>query len=303
MERDDIEALREKISCGAVLERGGWRVDLKESTRRAVKYRREAEIIIVIHDGKGWFDPLSDRKGDIFDLLRHIEGLGFQSALKVASDLIGWRVAGSIGSHPECNPKPRSSTETPAARWAARAMPEAGSRTLLYLSKTRCLPPAIVAKAVADGWLRSGPYGSAWFAHREARVVVGWEERGEGWRGFATGGTKSLFRFGSKAPTRVCVTESAIDALSLAAIEGLRQDTLYASTAGGWSPRTQAAVSALSRPDRKLVAATDRDSQGEAFADKLRAIAGAKGCDFYRLRPRANDWNDDLGGVRDQWSS
>ena len=36
-------------------------IDVAESTRKAVKYRRgEGEIVIVVHDGRGWFDPLSE---------------------------------------------------------------------------------------------------------------------------------------------------------------------------------------------------------------------------------------------------
>ncbi len=58
MEKAELEELRGKVACGAVLETAGFAVDLKESTRRAVKYRRGDEIIIVIHDGQGWFDPL-----------------------------------------------------------------------------------------------------------------------------------------------------------------------------------------------------------------------------------------------------
>lgn len=51
MDRQEIEELRAKVSCGAVLEADGWKIDIKESTRRAVKYRRvDGEIIIVIVD-------------------------------------------------------------------------------------------------------------------------------------------------------------------------------------------------------------------------------------------------------------
>ncbi|WP_438503281.1 DUF3991 domain-containing protein, partial [Bradyrhizobium campsiandrae] len=36
-----------------------------------------------------------------------------------------------------------------------------------------------------------------WAAHRsENGIVVGWEERGPQWRGYATGGAKELFRLG-----------------------------------------------------------------------------------------------------------
>ena len=47
MEKKDIEELRTKVACAAVLEKDGWKIDLKESTRRALKYRRGADIIIV----------------------------------------------------------------------------------------------------------------------------------------------------------------------------------------------------------------------------------------------------------------
>jgi CHAT domain-containing protein len=46
--------------------------------------------------------------------------------------------------------------------------------------------------------LREGPYGSMWAAHLdESGSVTGWEERGPDWRGFSTGGTKTLFQLGS----------------------------------------------------------------------------------------------------------
>jgi hypothetical protein len=45
--------------------------------------------------------------------------------------------------------------------------------------------------------------------------------------------------------TRLVLTEAAIDALSIAAIESLRRDTLYAATGGGMGPGTIAALEAL----------------------------------------------------------
>jgi hypothetical protein len=42
------------------------------------------------------------------------------------------------------------------------------------------------------------------------------------------------------------------------------------------------------------VAATDNNVQGEVFADRLRQMADSAGCDFSRLRPEAEDWNEEL---------
>jgi len=68
MEKQKLEELRDRVPCAALLEQAGFAIDVKESTRKALKYRRGAEIVIVIHGGRGWFDPLSDAKGDVFGL-------------------------------------------------------------------------------------------------------------------------------------------------------------------------------------------------------------------------------------------
>lgn len=90
MEKKDIEDLRERVPCAAVLEQAGWAVDVKESTRRAVKYRHGDDIVIVIHEGKGWFDPLSDAKGDVYSLVRHLDHVGFFDALEQVRALVGF---------------------------------------------------------------------------------------------------------------------------------------------------------------------------------------------------------------------
>ncbi|CCE98669.1 hypothetical protein SFHH103_04180 (plasmid) [Sinorhizobium fredii HH103] len=64
---------------------------------------------------------------------------------------------------------------------------------------------------------------------------------------------------------------------------------------GGWSPSTEGALRQLaSRPDALLLAATDANPQGELFAERLRALAVETGCDWSRLRPPEEDWNETL---------
>ena len=69
-DEDELERLRRGVNCAALLEKmsAGWTLDRCESTKRALKYRRRGEIVIINHDGKGWWDPLSDAKGDVFGL-------------------------------------------------------------------------------------------------------------------------------------------------------------------------------------------------------------------------------------------
>jgi hypothetical protein len=297
MEKADLEELRGKVACGAVLETAGFAVDPKESTRRAVKYRRGDEIIIVIHEGKGWFDPLSDAKGDVFRLVEHLDGLPFGAALYVVADLVGF-----VPSELEWQRQSRERKRDLSVpeRWSARRKPWRGSQTWRYLRDDRYIPEAILRAAIAQDILREGPHGSMWAAHRDrSGAVTGWEERGPDWRGYATGGAKVLFRFGPADGPRLCVAEAAIDAMSLAALEELRPDTRYLSTGGGWSPASSEALLDLAvQADALLIAATDNNAQGESFAARLEALATDAGCGFVRLRPELEDWNEDLKAKR-----
>jgi hypothetical protein len=297
---DEIEWLKASVSCAALLERLApvWRLDRAESTRRSLKYRRgPGEIVIVSHGGRGWWDPLSERKGDIFTLVRHLDpGLTFGGARRVLREF-----AGAAPVFPEAFRAGRmSAPDIPVGeRWERRRRLSRGSPAWLYLTRQRALPERILAAADV---VREGPHGSAWFAHRDgAGRLTGIEMRGPAWRGFSAGGAKTLFRFpGGPGPLpRVAVCEAAIDALSLAAIERSRRDTLYAATAGGMGPATLAALrqllhGLLADPAGLLIAATDADMAGRRYAGRLADLAAETGVRFAAILPPGglNDWND-----------
>ena len=178
------------------------------------------------------------------------------------------------------------------------------SPTWRYLSRKRWLPSAIIEAASTAGVLREGPVGSAWFAHLDGDGVVAHVDvRGPAYKGSLTGGAKSLFRLPPKGPPlpRLVLAEAAIDALSVAAIEGLRKDTLYAATGGGMGPGTIAALEALLAriamlPGALLCSAADANGPGDRFADRHRSLAEKFRIPFVRLRPPIEgcDWNDVL---------
>jgi hypothetical protein len=297
MEKKEIEELRGRVSCAAVLEKAGFAIDLKESTRRAVKYRRDDDIIIVIHEGRGWFDPLSDAKGDVFSLVEHLDHVGFSEELDRVAELTGFVASEPAWTRTARQRQPDASVPE---RWSDRRKPWPGSMAWSYLCNERCLPEAIVRSAIRQDRLREGPRGSMWAAHVDGDgLVTGWEERGPEWRGFASGGGKVLFRLGRPDAIRICVTEAAIDAMSLSTLENIRHDSLYLSTGGGWAPATEAAIRALAAsPGILLVAATDNNAQGDVYAGRLTVIAREAACDYERLRPAAGDWNEDLRAMK-----
>ena len=300
----EIEELREKVHCAVVLEQTPpcWKLDRKESTRLSLKYRRgKGEILIVSHAGRGWWDPTSDAKGDVFRLVQRLEpGLSFGHVRK--------RLRGFAGLSP-CFPSDRAGgrkepDRVVAARWAERKTVWSNSPAWRYLRRQRGLSPAIIEAASLAGVLREGPFGSAWFAHFDhAGAVAHVDVRGPTYKGSLTGGVKSLFRLPLKdAPLpRLVLAEAAIDALSIAAIESLRGDTLYAATGGGMGPGTIAALEALlvdiaRLPNALFCSATDANGPGDRFADRHQSLSRKFGVPFARLRPpiEGGDWNEVL---------
>jgi Toprim-like/Protein of unknown function (DUF3991) len=184
----------------------------------------------------------------------------------------------------------------------ARRKLRRGSPTWHYLAATRCLPACVLTAAASVDGLREGPYGSAWFAHRDHDgALTGIEMRGPRYRGFSGDGSKTLFRLpgGGGTITRLAVCEAPIDALSLAALERLPADTLYVSTAGAMGPDTIAALERLlwdlaGRPCGRMAVATDADQAGERYAERLHQMAGKVSVPSERLHPPSGhkDWNE-----------
>jgi hypothetical protein len=301
----EIEWLKASVNCAALLERlpPVWRLDRAESTRRSLKYRRDAgEIIIVNHDGRGWWDPLSEAKGDIFTLVRHLDpGLNFVAARHVLRGFVG--IAPALPETLRAR-RTQASLLPVAERWERRRPLSCGSPVWRYLTGQRGLPETILVAARAADAIREGPRGSAWFAHRDgAGRLTGIEMRGVDYHNFSAGGEKTLFRLpgGPGRPSRVTVCESAIDALSLAAIEQKRDDTLYAATTGGMGPATVTALRQLLQdmsadPAGLLIAATDADTAGRRYAARLQETAAEAALRFDAILPPdgLNDWNDAL---------
>ncbi len=126
--------------------------------------------------------------------------------------------------------------------------------------------------------VRCGAFGGIYFAHRnpETGDIQGFEQRWEkdGQKNtarFAKGGLKTVSVLGNpKTATRMVVFEGGLDTLALAEIEA-RKDTIYASTGGGFGPRTEAALRRLAQ-GRKVPSGFDNDAAGDALHNQLTGL-------------------------------
>jgi len=299
----ELDLLRDKVNCAAVLENMGqpWKLDPRESTRRALKYRRgEGEVLIVTHEGRGWWDPQSTAKGDVFTLVQHLDpSLNFGHVRRVLRQFVG--IAPSY-TPAERRRAGKGDTRSVAERWAARPRLRPGCRAWTYLAEERRLPRVVLELADHQDVVRDGAYGSAWFAHRDGGVVTHVEIRGPTFKGSLRGGDKTLFhiRVGRGETSRLVITEAPIDALSIATREGLKSDTLYVATGGGMGPRTidaltTALASLMSVRDAVVVSAVDANRAGDRYAEHHAELARAARIAFRRLRPPEGlDWNEVL---------
>ena len=291
---DELVDLRARVDCRAVLEAAGWELDARDSTRRAAKYRQGAgRIVIVTHEGRGWFDPLNDRRGDVLALAQHVWGGTLGHARKALRPL--------AGIAPKLLPMRQGGDVVLIdgdKLWSQAMRLRPGSPGWTYLTGRRRLPAESITRALQVEALREGIYGTVWAMHQGATgTVTGWEMRGPHYKGFSKGGTKTLFWLGHPpVADRLAVTESAIDALSLASLEEWPDGTLYASTGGGYGPETDEALRVLLPRHGELVAATDQGTGGELLAGRLHELAIECGARFARLRPKAKDWNEQLAG-------
>lgn len=299
----ELDMFRAQVNCAAVLEGMGrpWKLDPRQSTRRALKYRRDqGEVLIITHEGRGWWDPQSTAKGDVFTLVQYLDpSLNFGHVRKLLRRFVGIAPRYTPGKRRRGG---EGDTRSVAERWAARPGLCFGCRAWTYLSEERLLPRAVLELAAQQDAVRDGAYGSAWFAHRAGVLVTHVEIRGPTFKGSLRGGDKTLFRFraGKGQVPRLVIAEAPIDALSVAAREGVRSDTLYVATGGGMGPRTidalKAACSVLKSVSGALVeSAVDANRAGDRYAERHAELARAAGIQFRRLRPTENlDWNEVL---------
>ncbi len=171
-----------------------------------------------------------------------------------------------------------------------------------YLTVKRGVPSSLIAHPAIAESIRIDQRGNVCFAHQNDGGFCGYEIKNHGFTGFSSGGVKGLWEVGDRQSDRcLVVTETAIDALSYAAIHGIERTRLV-STAGQMNPEQpkllRSAMELLPLGGR-VVSAMDRDAGGDALTARVLQVfteLGRTDLQFMDHRPSTPgmDWNDEL---------
>jgi hypothetical protein len=296
MADSELEAFKIEIDLREFAASLGFEVNRRDSWRgSAVMELGQQDKIIITRGIDGhyvYFSVKENHSGTVIDLAKRYINENFGEIRKA---LRRW------GDRP-APPAPRSAWpalektnkdfEGVAREWHA-----AGDYSShAWLEGGRAIPPALLHSERFDGCLKIDARGNVLFAHVNIEDrLCGFEKKHLGFTGFAAGGEKGLGGSNDFAgDERIVLAESFIDMLSYAAL--FPDDRArYRSFGGGLNPKQpeliRAHVLALPRGS-EVVAATDGDEAGQAFAEVIQSLSD--GYIFREHRPPAGDWNDVL---------
>ncbi len=301
----ELEAFKREIDLRQFAVSLGYEIDRRESWRGSTVLRRGADKIVVKRNGNGhyvFFSVRDDRdNGTVIDFLQRRQNLSLGAVRQILRPWIGRPAIFSQFSKLEPARADRMRVEGAYRRMAqAQRFP--------YLEHERCVPAAVLLSPRFAGRMRIDCLGNTVFPHFDASGLCGYEIKNCGFTGFAAGGQKGLwFSHTQPADRRLVLTESAIDALSYAALFPDAEDqTRYASLGGKPSSRQTALIPATiaSLPaGAEIVAAFDADDAGRQFVEVIRealaSVAGKRGRRDLTVKSQlpvqeGEDWNQVL---------
>lgn len=305
--QDDLTRFKEEIDLCAVAATLGFAEDKAASSRnhRVMRHADGTKLIIGTSKAGHWaFSSNCGKAGTVIDLLKWRLGLDMAACRE---HLRRW--TGEPANRPTVDvklyaPKPKPAP-TPADRMKAISEWEHANPSLrsVFLERSRGISPqALASDRFKDTW-RVDERQNAVFPYRdETGAIVGTERRnrppaGSDWsfKVYTLGAAPGIWTSnGTAADRRLVVVESPIDAMShwqmLPADE--QAVTRYAAIRSGFREEDLEAIIRAMSTGAEVVAACDYDSAGDAYTQKIRAVAERAGRVCRDERPEGGDWND-----------
>jgi hypothetical protein len=271
---NELDAFKREIDLRQFAVSLGYAIDRRESWRGSTVLRRGADKIIVKRNGNGHYVFFSVREDDdhgtLIDFLQRRQNLSLGAVRQILRAWIGRPV--SPPQFPALEP---TSPDRMRVECAYRRMADVPRYP--YLEQDRCVPAGVLLSPRFVGRMRMDSRGNTVFPHFDAAGLCGYEIKNRGFTGFAAGGQKGLWFSHTRRDDRCLIlTESAIDALSYAALFPDAEDqTRYASLGGKPSRRQmgllQAGIAKLTE-EAEIVAAFDADPAGRRLTDEIRHV-------------------------------
>ncbi len=289
----EIERFKTEIDLSRYLETQGYQKDRYASCRSSAVLYNGPDEKLVVGKQAGHFvytntkDPQD--QGSIIDFIQRRQGLNLGQIRKSLRPAL----VGDYAPRHDWKP-PAYAVDKAQDRWVK------GREVFdfAYL-KGRGIDPATV-KAYSPAIRQDPRTKDLMFLHRGQQGFSGYEVKGpvENKGRFAAGGDKTFFplqQAGADPVSRVVVTETALDALSYAQMEGCRKDTAYVSMAGNPSEDQLGQLRSLCGQPmvQSVVLAHDKDKGGNDQADKCREALAESPAKVERETPAAGkDWNE-----------
>ena len=300
----ELDAFKRKIDLRQFAVSLGYEMDRRESWRGSSVLRRDADKIVVKRNPNGHYVFFSVRderdNGTIVDFLQRRQKVNLGAVRQILRPWIG-----RSADPPQFAALEPTSTNRMCVECAYRRM--VTSQRYPFLERERCVPAAVLLSPRFAGRMRIDARGNTVFPHFDAAGLCGYEIKNCGFTGFAAGGQKGLwFSRVQSDDRRLVLTESAIDALSYAALfPDVEDRTRYASLGGKPSARQMGLIQAtIARlPGTEIVAAFDADDAGRKLVEVIReavtSVASRTGRSDLILKAQLptierEDWNQVL---------
>ena len=279
-ENSDIEldAFKREIDLRQFAVSLGYAIDRRESWRGSTVLRRGADKIVVKRNGNGHYVFFSVRDdedhGTVIDFLERRQNLRLGGVRKVLRPWIGRPTTPM--PLPALEP---TSSDRMRVECAYRRMADVSRYP--YLERDRRVPAVVLWSPRFVGRIRVDSRGNTVFPHFDAVGLCGYEIKNRGFTGFAAGGQKGLwFSHTRRDDRRLVLTESAIDALSYAALFPDAEDQTRHASLGGKPSRRQIGLlqtTIAKLPEgAEIVAAFDADPAGRRLADEIRQLVASR---------------------------
>jgi len=294
----EIERFKTEIDLSLYFEQNGCKKDNFASCRSSAVYRDDQGQKLIVGKKNGHFvytnTKDSSDKGSIIDYVQRRTGANLGQVRRMLRPAL-------------------KGDFTPSHEWAEP--PEAMKKSQWTWSNTgpvfdssylqkRGIELETIQKYSAR--IHQTSQGNYLFGHYGPEGFSGFEIKSPGGKGqFSSGCEKSLFTCltDQRKVSRIVVTETAIDALSYAQLDGCRDNTAYVSMAGHPSYKQLEQLKTLGNMDKikEVVLAHDNDQGGHRQAEKCqKALAEVEVKTTRRVSESGKDWNDMVLQQRDQ---